>query len=245
VRYLLLLIALLLPQYVAASSEHIHLDAANVDLTDHAALRRGAKLFTSYCLSCHSAAFMRYNRIGQDLGMTDKEVMAELMKTGSKVGDTMTVVLSKEDGKRWFGNAPPDLSVIARARGADWLYTYLRSFYRDDSRPWGVNNAVFKDVAMPHVLWELQGLQEAVKEKVVTADGEEQEVIKGFKLVEPGKLSPKDYDAAVHDLVSFLVYLSEPSKLQRIPLGKWVLAFLAVLFVLIYLLKKEYWKDIH
>lgn len=244
-RYWIFITAFFLAPGAFASGAHVHLDAANVDLNDRAALQRGAKTFVDYCVNCHSAAYMRYNRIGEDLGIPEEEVVAQLIKTASKVGDTMTVALDKEDGKRWFGNAPPDLSVEARARGADWLYTYLRSFYRDESRPWGVNNTVFKDVAMPHVLWELQGLQEPVKEMVRTEDGKEQEEITGFKLVEPGKLSPKEYDATVHDLVSFLVYLSEPSKLQRLPLGKWVLLFLAVMFVLTYLLKKEYWKDIH
>jgi ubiquinol-cytochrome c reductase cytochrome c1 subunit len=229
----------------AFAAGHAHLDAANVDLEDRGALLRGAHLFVDYCLNCHSASYMRFNRIGEDLGLKEEDVMARLVKTGGKIGDTMTVAMSKEDAKRWFGAPPPDLSVVARARGADWLYTYLRSFYRDESRPWGVNNTVFKDVAMPHVLWELQGLQEPIREKIVTEDGKEIETITGFTLVEPGKLSPKEYDAAAHDLVSFLVYLSEPSKLQRVSLGKWVLLFLAVLFVLTYLLKKEYWKDVH
>ena len=137
------------------------------------------------------------------------------------------------------------MSVIARARGVDWLYTYLRSFYRDESRPWGVNNTVFKDVGMPHVLWELQGLQEPIKEHIVDEHGTERDVITGFKLSEPGKLSPQEYDDLVHDLVTFIAYLSEPSKLQRLALGKWVLLFLAGFLVLVYLLKKEYWKDIH
>lgn len=237
--------AFLVAPGVFASGGHARLDAAHVDLDDRGALLRGAKLFVDYCLNCHSASFMRYNRIGEDLGLSEEDVVARLIKTSAKVGDTMTVSLEKDDAKRWFGTPPPDLSVVARARGEDWLYTYLRSFYRDDSRPWGVNNTVFKDVGMPHVLWELQGLQEPVKERVHTEDGKEVEEITGFKLVEPGKLTPKEYDAAVHDIVSFLVYLSEPSKLQRLPLGKWVLLFLAVLFVLTYLLKKEYWKDVH
>jgi ubiquinol-cytochrome c reductase cytochrome c1 subunit len=228
----------------AAESE-VKLDKANIDLNDKEAIKRGAILFTQYCLSCHSASFMRYSRIGEDLGMTNEEVSKQLIRTGAKVGDTMTVAMDPKDAKRWFGNPPPDLSVIARARGVDWLYTYLRSFYKDDSRPWGVNNAVFKDVAMPDVLWELQGLQVAEKEKIVDKDGTEREVIKGFKLVEKGKLTPKQYDAAVHDLVSFLAYLGEPSKLKRLALGKWVILFLAVFLVIVYLLKKEYWKDIH
>ena len=230
---------------VFASTGTIKLDKANTNLNDRDSIKRGANLFSRYCLSCHSAAYMRYSRIAEDMGMTDEEVTKQLIRTGSKVGDTMNVTMDEEDAKRWFGNAPPDLSVISRARGVDWLYTYLRSFYRDESRPWGVNNTVFKDVAMPHVLWELQGLQEAVTEKVKDEEGLEKQVITGFKLVEKGKLTPERYDAAVLDIVNFLAYLGEPSKLKRLELGKWVLLFLAVFFVLIYLLKKEYWKDIH
>ena len=233
------------PWAMAAGGGGVTLDKANVQLDDRDSIKRGAKVFVSYCLNCHSAALMRYSRIGQDLGMSDEEVMTELMTTGSKVGDTMQVAVDPAEAKRWFGTAPPDLSVISRARGEDWLYTYLRSFYRDEARPWGVNNAVFKDVAMPHVWWELQGLQEPVHETVTDAEGNKSEVVTGFKLAEPGKLTPEQYDATVRDLVSFLVYLGEPSKLQRQALGKWVLLFLAIFAVLTYLLKREYWKDVH
>lgn len=228
-----------------ASSSHLTLDKANINLGDREAILRGAKLFSQYCLSCHSASYMRYSRIAEDMGLSDEEVSEQLIKTGAKVGDTMTVTMQPEDAKVWFGNAPPDLSVVSRARGVDWLYTYLRSFYRDELRPWGVNNAVFKDVAMPHVLWELQGLQEAVTKAEVDHEGQEREIITGFKLVEKGKLNPEEYDAAIHDLVTFLAYLGEPSKLKRLELGKWVLLYLAVFLVVMFLLKKEYWKDIH
>ena len=237
---ILSLLCLATPWLAVASSEGPVLDHANIQLGDKAAIKRGAKLFVSYCHNCHSAAFMRYNRIGQNLGMTDEEVAAELVLTGRKVGDTMEVVMDRDDAKRWLGTIPPDLSVVSRARGVDWLYTYLRSFYRDDSRPWGVNNTLFKDVGMPHVLWELQGLQEPV----MSDDGHGRQVISGFKLVQPGKLSPEEYDAAVRDIVSFLAYLGEPSKLQRQALGKWVLLYLVVFLVLVVLLKREYWKDI-
>lgn len=221
------------------------LDEANIQLSDREAIKRGAKVFVTYCLNCHSASFMRYNRIGEDLGMTEKEVTTELITTGGRIGDTMEVAMDVADAKRWFGVAAPDLSVISRARGVDWLYTYLRSFYRDEARPWGVNNTVFKDVGMPHVLWELQGLQEPVWETVETGDGNSHQVMSGLTLVEPGKLSPAEYDATVRDLVTFLAYLGEPSKLQRQALGKWVLLFLFVFLVLVILLKKEYWKDVH
>jgi ubiquinol-cytochrome c reductase cytochrome c1 subunit len=227
------------------ASSGAHLDKANIKLEDSGAIKRGAKLFVQYCLNCHSASLMRYSRIAADMGMTDEEITEQFITTGAKVGDTMTITMEPADAKQWFGTAVPDLSVISRARGDDWLYTYLRSFYRDESRPWGVNNAVFKDVGMPHVLWELQGLQEAQRTTIVNEEGMEQEVISGFKLIEPGKLSPQEYDAAILDLVSFLAYLGEPSKLQRQALGKWVLLFLAGFLVIVYLLKKEYWKDIH
>lgn len=240
------LIVLLLPvSWVMASGGGVSLDSANIQIEDRESIKRGAKTFVEYCLNCHSAALMRYSRIGQDLDMSDDEVRSDLITTGAKIGGVMKVAIDDEDAKRWFGKAPPDLSVIARARGVDWLYTYLRSFYRDESRPWGVNNTVFKDVGMPHVLWELQGLQEPITERVVDDYGTEQEVIVGFKLVEAGKLNTQAYDEVVRDLVTFIAYLGEPSKLQRLALGKWVLLFLAGFLVLVYLLKKEYWKDIH
>lgn len=239
-----LVLMLVTPQLFAAGGD-VKLDKANIDLYDKEAVKRGARYFSQYCLNCHSASLMRYSRIAEDMGMTTEEVTEQLIRTGAKVGDTMTITMEKEDAKRWFGNAPPDLSVVSRARGIDWLYTYLRSFYRDEARPWGVNNAVFKDVAMPHVLWELQGLQEAVTTTEKNEEGIEKEVITGFKLVDKGKLTPQEYDGVVLDIVSFLAYLGEPSKLTRLALGKWVLIFLVVFLLLTYLLKKEYWKDIH
>lgn len=228
-----------------SASSNVELDSANIQLDDREAIKRGANLFVNYCLSCHSAALMRYSRIGQDMDMSNDDVSSQLITTGAKVGATMKVSMAGEDAKRWFGKQPPDLSVIARARGVDWLYTYLRSFYRDESRPWGVNNRVFKDVGMPHVLWELQGLQAPVVETHTDKEGNSKEVVSGFKLVEKGSMNTEEYDAAVHDLVTFLAYLSEPSKLQRLALGKWVLLFLAGFLVLVYLLKKEYWRDVH
>lgn len=244
-RFFALVVLLLTMPSVMASSNGPSLDSANIHLEDRQSIKRGAKLFVNYCLNCHSAELMRYSRIGQDLGMTEDEVSSELITTGAKVGGVMEVAIEKEDATRWFGKAPPDLSVISRARGVDWLYTYLRSFYRDESRPWGVNNTAFKDVGMPHVLWELQGLQVPEYEEIVDAHGAKQQIITGFKLVEKGKYTTQEYDEAVRDLVTFLAYLGEPSKLQRLALGKWVLLFLAGFLVLMYLLKKEYWKDIH
>ncbi|MEE8379168.1 MAG: cytochrome c1 [Gammaproteobacteria bacterium] len=242
---ILIALTMLTSGWAFASSGGTGLDKANIKLEDTESVKRGATLFVQYCLNCHSASLMRYSRIAADMGMTDEEITRQLITTGAKVGDTMTVTMDPADAKEWFGTAVPDLSVISRARGDDWLYTYLRSFYRDESRPWGVNNAVFKDVGMPHVLWELQGLQEPVTEMHVYDDGIEREVITGFKLAEQGKLNPQEYDAVILDLVTFLSYLGEPSKLQRQALGKWVLLFLSLFLVIVYLLKKEYWKDVH
>jgi len=234
-----------MPVLALASEGGVHLDKAPVDLSDKASLQHGAKLFVNYCLSCHSANFMRYNRMGKDLGLTDAEVKDNLMFASEKVGDTMSIAMNPDDAKRWFGNPPPDLSVIARARGADYLYTYLRTFYQDDKRPFGVNNEVFKDVGMPHVLAELQGVQKAVYHTEKDAEGNEHTTISGFEMVKPGSMTPAEYDKAVGDLVNFLVYMGEPAQLQRKAMGIKVLAFLLVFFVLAYLLKKEYWKDIH
>lgn len=217
-----------------------HLEDADIDLGDQASLQRGAKYFVNYCLSCHSAKFQRYNRTAKDLGLSEEEVKENLMFTTDKIGETMTVAMDAQDANTWFGVAPPDLSVIARARGVDWIYTYLRSFYIDESRPFGVNNLVFPDVGMPHVLWKLQGTQKAVFQ-----EHEGQKVFEKFEQVTPGSLSPEEFDAAVRDLTAFLSYVGEPIQMERKRLGTWVLLFLAVFFVLAYLLKKEYWKDVH
>ena len=239
---LILLILLSMESFAAAPSGK--LDNANIDPHDIESLRSGAKLFADYSFNCHAIALMRYSRISKDLQIPEEDVANTMLFTGAKIGDNMSIALDTEDAKRWFGTAPPDLSVITRSRGVDWVYTYLRSFYKDESRPWGVNNAIFKDVAMPHVLWELQGLQEASHETVKDEEGVEHQVLTGLKLVEPGKLSPEEYDTAVRDLVNFLAYVGEPTKQDRLALGKWVLLFLAIYFVVLFLLKKEYWKDV-
>lgn len=228
----------------AVASEGVHLDKAPIDPYDKDSLRRGANYFVDYCFNCHSLAFSRYNRIARDLDIPEKEVAKKMLFTGAKIGDNMTISLQKDDAQHFFGNAPPDLSVEARARGVDWIYTYLRSFYRDPSRPWGVNNTVFKDVAMPHVLWELQGLQEAIKEPVTDESGETRNVITGFKLIQKGKLTPEQFDDVVRDIVNFLNYVGEPAKTKRLQVGRWVLGFLLIFFFIMWLLKKEYWRDI-
>ena len=233
-----LLLALALVSLAAfASGAELQLDHAPDRTHDDAALQRGAKLFVNYCLSCHSASFMRYNRL-RDIGLTDQQIKDNLMFTTDKVGELMTIAMRSADAKKWFGVAPPDLSLVARARtseagsGADWLYTYLRGFYRDETSPTGWNNVVFANVAMPNVLWQLQGQQ------VMGSDHK-------LKLEKPGQLTPKEYDSAVADLVAYLQYMGEPAAQTRKHLGIYVLLFLSVLFVLSYALKREYWKDVH
>lgn len=234
----LLLLVLAVPAVALANEGGPTLDKAPVNLNDKASLQRGAKTFVNYCLSCHSASYMRYNRL-HDIGLTDEQIKDNLMFAADKVGETMDVAMRKSDAKVWFGAAPPDLTVIARARGADYLYTYLRSFYRDDTRPTGWNNTVFDKVGMPHVLYQLQGDQELHVEK--HGEHETQTLVQ----VKPGTLTVPEYNAMVGDLVNYLVYMGEPAKLVRMKLGVFVLLFLAVLLVVSYALKKEYWKDVH
>ncbi|MDH5184210.1 MAG: cytochrome c1 [Gammaproteobacteria bacterium] len=222
---------------MALAAGNVHLEKVDIDLNNKESLQRGAKLFVNYCLSCHSAQYMRYNRMGRDIGLTDKQVEANLMFASEKVGETMTIAMPSEKSAKWFGTAPPDLSVISRSRGQDWLYNYLIGFYKDDSRPFGVNNTVFKDVGMPHVLWELEGLKEPVYN--------EEHHRTGWKYVSKGKLSPAEFDASARDLTAFLVYVGEPIQQTRKAIGIWVLLFLFVLFVVSYYLKREYWKDVH
>jgi len=242
-----LIIAFLLataPVLGMAAGGGVHLDDADIDLSDQASLQRGARLFVNYCLSCHSAKFQRYNRMARDLGLTEDEVKENLMFTTDKIGDTMTIAMTPADAEKWFGVAPPDLSVTARARGVDWLYTYLRSFYIDESRPFGVNNRVFPDVGMPNVLWRLQGMQKAVYK----GEGDQQVIDKLVPADGPagqGEMTPEEFDGAVRDLTAFLSYIAEPIQMERKRLGIWVLLFIAVFFVLAYALKKEYWKDVH
>jgi ubiquinol-cytochrome c reductase cytochrome c1 subunit len=227
------------PVMAFAAGATVHLDKAPVNLADQESLQRGARTFVNYCLNCHSANFMRYTRM-QDIGVSEEQIKDNLMFAAEKPGETMKTSMSKAEGKAWFGATPPDLSVIARSRGADWLYTYLRGFYRDNTRATGWNNTVFDKVGMPHVLWSLQGEMVPVYKK----EGEH-EVIERLELATPGSISLAEYDALVGDLVNYLVWMGEPDQLKRKQLGIIVLAFLAVFFVVAYYLKKEFWKDIH
>lgn len=245
-RRLIILIICFLAFTVAGAAEEGVLMHARVDLSNKASLQRGARIFVNYCQGCHSAAFMRYSRMANDLGITEEVLKKNLMFGTDKPGDTMTTSLTKEEGVQFFNVAPPDLSVIARARGADWLYSYFMTFYRDDSRPTGVNNLTFKDVAMPHVLWNLQGWQRPVLKDGVDPEGKiEAEDIDHLELETPGKLNEQEYADTVNDLVNFLVYMGEPAKLKRYTVGGWVMVYLIVLLFVVYLLKKEYWRDVH
>jgi ubiquinol-cytochrome c reductase cytochrome c1 subunit len=239
---LILLLALLVSG-AALANEGAHLDKAPIDPTNQASLQRGVKLFANYCLGCHSAAYMRYNRL-RDIGLTDEQIKENLIFTGAKVGDTMQSAMNPEESKKWFGVTPPDLSVIARSRTPDWLYTYLRSFYRDASRPSGWNNTVFPNVGMPHALWQLQGEQELKTADVVDSQENKTEV-HTLVLAKKGTLSPLEYDAAVADLVNYLAYMAEPAKAQRLQLGWFVLLYLGLFFLVALRLKKEFWKDVH
>ena len=245
-KQLLAFVVLVAPAFAfAAGGGDVHLDRANIDPANKESLQRGARTFVNYCMSCHSAKFQRYNRLARDLDISEEDVIKNLMFTGEKIGDHMDVAMSTADAKQYFGAPPPDLTLVARVRGVDWLYTYLRTFYLDPSRPFGVNNTVFANVGMPHVLWDLQGWQKPVYKTETDAEGHEHKVLEGLELVEPGTQSPAEYDRTVRDLVNFLAYMGEPVKLERQRLGIKVMLFLLVFFVFAYLLKKEFWKDIH
>ena len=228
-----------------AAGGHIELQSATIDLNNKASLQRGAKYFVNYCLSCHSAKQLRYSRMAKDLEISPELVELNLMFTGDKIFDGMTISMRPEDAEKWFGVNPPDLSLIARSRGPDWLYTYLKSFYIDEERPFGVDNALFPKVGMPHVLADLQGLQKAVYIDVENEDGTVKKVMDRLEIEKPGRMNEREYDKAMNDLVNFMTYMGEPAKLERQRLGWKVLAFILVMMGVFYLLKKEYWKDIH
>jgi len=239
------------PVFAIAAEATFPLEHAPGSTTNLPSLQNGAKLFVNYCLNCHSASAMRYNRL-RDIGLTDQQIRENLLFSSEKVGDLMTVAMSAKDAKTWFGAIPPDLSVIARAKasgegsGADWLYTYLRTFYKDDSRPTGWNNLVFPNVGMPHVMWELQGIRAAKFEELKDPHDASKTVHKfvGFEQVRPGTMSALEFDHAVSDLVAYLEWMAEPVQNDRKRLGVIVLLFLFGFAVLSWLLNKSYWKDI-
>jgi len=235
------------PSLVLAAGGGIKLDHANIDVSNKEAIQRGAKTFVNYCLSCHSASYMRYNRLGADAGMTDQQLKDNLIFTRNKkgeqtkVGELMKIAMNDDYAKEAFGTKIPDLTVISRSRGADWLYTYLRTFYADPSRPTGHNNKAFPDVGMPNVLWEMQGVQEAE----IRVDENGTKHVEKLTITQPGTHTVAEFDAVVNDLVTYLVYMGEPMQLERKRLGFYILIFLFIFFIVAYMLKKEYWKDVH
>ena len=247
---LILILTMVLGLAGGAQAEEaaVHWDKAPDRTNDLPALQNGAKLFVNYCLNCHSAAFMRFNRLA-DLGISEQQIKDNLLFVADKVGEQMKSPIDPKDAKEWFGAEPPDLTLIARSRaghggtGADYLYTYLRTFYRDPARPTGWNNMVFPNVGMPHVLWELQGVREPVFEKA-EEHGKEVEVFKGWKQVSPGTMTAEQYDQAVGDLVGFLQWMGEPAQNSRVRIGAWVLLFLAAFTVIVWRLNAAYWKDV-
>ena len=224
-----------------ASGGGATLQAGN-DLGDRASLQRGAQLYMNYCSGCHSLKYLRYSRMASDLGLTEEQVMDNLNFTGAKFGEQIHVAMTKEQGEKWFGKMPPDLSLIARVRGSDWIYTYLKSFYLDESRPVGWNNTLFANASMPNPLWELQGVQQPVYGKK-TATGEMP--VEGFTISQPGTQNAEQFDQTVRDITAFLEYAGEPAALKRQSVGVWAILFLVFLAFMAWLLKNEYWRDVH
>ena len=222
----LLFLLLALPAAAFASTA-VHLDKAPVNPLDRESLQRGARVFVNYCLNCHSANYMRYNRM-EDFGLTEQQIKDNLLFAAEKPGETMRVAMRTDEAKAWFGAPPPDLSVITRSRGPDWVYTYLRSFFRDDSRPTGWNNTVFDKVGMPHVLHEMQGHLAPVYRTEKTAEGHDHQVLERLELVKPGKITLAEYDALVGDLVNYLAWMGEPAKSTRMNIGVAGLLFLGI-----------------
>jgi ubiquinol-cytochrome c reductase cytochrome c1 subunit len=234
-------ILLLALSFGVVAEETAHLQRANIDPTDNESLQRGAKHFVTYCLGCHSIKHIRYQRMSLDFGIDDKKVLSEIAPQGATIYKQMHTAMNAHDSEKWFGIQPPDLSLVARSRSADWIYSYLKSFYTDPKKPLGTNNLVFKDVGMPNVFWQLQGEQKALFK---TGDSGQEEV-EQLVVDVPGTLSEQEFDTMVNDLVNFLVYVGEPIKLERERMGKYVLFFLGMFLLIAYLLKKEYWKDVH
>ena len=243
---LCLVLGIALPAF--AATDMIPLDKAPNKLNDLSSLQNGAKIFVNYCLNCHAAAYMRFNRL-KDIGLTDKQIKDNLLFTTDKVGDTMKISMDAKQGKDWFGGNPPDLTVIARSRsgpsgtGADYIYTYLRTYYRDDTKATGWNNLAFPNVGMPHVLWELQGQRRPVYKEVMQ-HGHPTPVFAGWQQITPGKMTAVEYDTAVADLVNYMQWMSEPAQTTRVQIGVWVMLFLLIFMVIAWRLNASYWKDI-
>lgn len=224
----------------ASGGSDDNLDSPNINLNDRSSLQRGARTFVNYCLACHGASYMRYERMAKDLGISDELLRENMMFTTDKPGELMKSSMTADGAKKWFGVVPPDLSVTARYRGPDWIYTYLRSFYLDESSPTGWNNLLFPNVAMPNVLYEWQGYR-----KAYFIEDENGRHFDKYEELTDGQMTPEEFDAAIGDLTNFMVYLAEPAKLVRYRIGLWVVIFMALFTTFAYFLKKEYWRDVH
>lgn len=242
-RAAVVLAGLLVSFSAAAAKTDVKLDQAGVDLEDRASLQRGAQLYMNYCSGCHSLKYMRYSRLAEDLGLTEEQVMKNLNFTGGKFGDHIISAMPAKGGEQWFGKAPPDLSLVSRVRGSDWIYTYLKSFYVDESRPLGWNNPVFPNASMPNPLWELQGTQRAIYGKKDAATGETK--VERLELAQAGTQSAEEFNRTARDITAFLEYVGEPAALKRQGIGVWVILFLSFFTLMAWLLKKEYWRDVH
>jgi ubiquinol-cytochrome c reductase cytochrome c1 subunit len=240
----ILVVLAAIPAIASASEEGYPLQEANADVSNLASLQRGARNFVNYCMGCHSAKYMRFSQLATDLALTEDDVQANLMFVGVRIYDTMDTAMPADKARQWFGNAPPDLSLIVRSRGADYVYTFLRSFYEDPSRPTGVNNAVLPGTAMPHVLAALQGLQRPRFEDKVNKEGKTFKELTGLEPGVPGEMPAATYDSFVRDTVAFLEYVAEPAKAKRLSLGVWVVLFLLMFTAFSWFLYKEYWKDV-
>jgi len=225
----------------AAGGAGVEHSGANIG--DTASLQRGAKWYVNYCLSCHTISYMRYNRLAEDLDLSEEMVMQNLVFSNSKFGETMDIAMDAEQAKEWFGKTPPDLSLIGRSRGADWIYSYLRGFYKDEQGGW--NNTLLPNASMPHVLWKLQGIQTPVYRQETSESGFTHEVIDHFELTTAGTQSPEEFEETARDIAAFLDYAGEPAKLKRKNIGVWVILFLVFFTFIAYLLKAEYWRDVH
>lgn len=266
-KLIVIMATVLLPLTGFANEEGVEVESANIDLTDQAAIQSGAKYFTNYCMGCHSVKYVRY-KLMENQGLTEAQIKENLIFDGSKVADLMKIAMPQAYAAESFGAPAPDLTLEARRRGSDWVYTYLKSFYTDPSRPTGVNNKVFHNVGMPNILWELEGIKDPAykyevhqgTEKVAEFDSEAEanamvkdkgegyhvdDVVAGFSKRTDGKLSDEEFDKVVRDITTYLTYISEPVKLERQHMGVWVLLFLVIFTILAYLMKKEWWKDVH
>ena len=237
-----LALAGLLVSFAAAAATEGNVEQSGTDLDDRASLQRGAQLYMNYCSGCHSLKYLRYSRMAEDLGLSEDEVMQNLNFTGAKFGEQIQVAMPAAGAEKWFGKAPPDLSLITRVRGSDWVYTYLKSFYLDESRPLGWNNKLFANASMPNPLWQLQGLQHAEYGK---PDAAGERPVEALKVAQPGTQSAEQFNQTARDITAFLEYAAEPAALKRQGLGVWVVLFLVLLSFLAWLLKNEYWRDVH